>query len=305
LKQDRFIRIRNSLIRYYREIPLFYETAAGIYRLYKPGGLSIAEMRIAERRHPPLYIQLAHRLDAIRELQKGFNRELSRSIETGNPLEVKTTLVDLVEETLAEPRSGTLQVLPETVNVLVAGYSKRPEILKTFVAMSVRDYSTIIHCINVMALTIGFCLYADMTLKDSRRLGLAALMHDVGKSEIPGEMLQAPRKLTDEEFETIKRHPLIGSEIIRRRNRMGAGVALVALEHHEKLDGSGYPRGTRDISFGGQLVGIIDCYEALTNEDRPYRRAMSPLDTLKLLREDVENGKFSRQIFEKFCYSLV
>ena len=55
----------------------------------------------------------------------------------------------------------------------------------------------------------------------------------------------------------------------------------------------------------GQLLGIIDCYEALTNEDRPYRRARQPLVTLKLLKNDVQAGKFSRDIFEKFCYSLI
>ena len=70
-------------------------------------------------------------------------------------------------------------------------------------------------------------------------------------------------------------------------------------------DPSGYPKGTRNISYVGQLLGIIDCYEALTNEDRPYRRARDPLETLKFLKEDVQAGKFNRDIFEKFCYSLI
>ena len=103
----------------------------------------------------------------------------------------------------------------------------------------------------------------------------------------------------------MKRHPKIGESIIKFKNGLDGEIAQGALEHHEKLDGSGYPRGINHISFAGQLLGIIDCYEALTNEERPYRRAKSPLDTLKLIKQDVEAGKFDRKIFEKFCYSLI
>ena len=103
----------------------------------------------------------------------------------------------------------------------------------------------------------------------------------------------------------MKRHPKIGEYIIKIKSGIGGSIARGAIEHHEKLDGSGYPKGVQHISFVGQLLGIIDCYEALTNEERPYRRAKSPLDTLKLIKTDVEAGKFDRKIFEKFCYSLI
>ena len=136
-------------------------------------------------------------------------------------------------------------------------------------------------------------------------MGLSALLHHIGKTEIPANILRAPRKLTDHEFGVMKTHPKIGDLIIREKNKMGGDVALGTLEHHEKLDGSGYPKGTRHISYVGQLLGIIDCYEALTNEDRPYRRAREPLETLKFLKDDVKAGKFNRDIFEKFCYSLI
>jgi len=61
----------------------------------------------------------------------------------------------------------------------------------------------------------------------------------------------------------------------------------------------------KEISFDGQLIGLVDCYEALTNEDRPYRCATAPLEALKLIKEDVKNGKFNRDLFKKFCYSLI
>jgi HD-GYP domain-containing protein (c-di-GMP phosphodiesterase class II) len=305
VEQQNYIQVRNSQINYYKEIPLFYQTGTNSYGLYKPAGSSLSDMRIYQQRHPLLYIQEEHRLVAIQELQKGFSKEIAQSINTGNAVNVKTSLCDLVEETLDEPRSGTLKALPETVDSLITGYSEHPEIVKAMASISVKDYTTVIHSVNVMALTLGCCFHSNFKMHKTRRLGLSALLHDVGKTEIPVTILKAPRKLTDHEFKIMKTHPTIGNVIIREKNRIGGDVAMGALEHHEKLDGSGYPKGTRNISYVGQMLGIIDCYEALTNEDRPYRRARDPLETLKFLKEDVQAGKFDRDIFEKFCYSLI
>ena len=305
LPEKNYIPIRNSQINYYRDVGLFY-IVGGTFVLYKPPGKAMTDLRLDEERHPTeLYIHQKDRLTAIKELQKGFNRQIAKSIKTGNVMEVKSTLCDLVSETLTEPRSGTLKALPETVDTLVSGYSKNSEIIKTFASISFKDYTTVIHSVNVMALTLGFCFHSKISLPETNRLGLSALMHDVGKTEIPDSILKASRKLSDKEFKVMKRHPKIGESIIKFNNGLDGGIAQGALEHHEKLDGSGYPRGINHISFTGQLLGIIDCYEALTNEERPYRRAKSPLDTLKLIKQDVEAGKFDRKIFEKFCYSLI
>ncbi|UCD77775.1 MAG: HD domain-containing protein [Desulfobacterales bacterium] len=305
MNQQNYIRVRNSQINYYREVALFYQVGTECFGLYKPAGTSLTEMRLTQQRHPPLYIQASERIAGIKEIQKEFNKHIAESIKTGNAFKVKATLCDLVEETLAEPRSGTLQALPQTVDSLIAGYSEHPEIIKAFASISFKDYTTVIHSVNVMALTLGFCFHSNFSIQKTKKLGLSALLHDVGKTEIPSEILEAPRRLSDEEFKIMKTHASIGYDIIREKNKIGGDVALGALEHHEKLDGSGYPKGSRNISYVGQLLGIIDCYEALTNEDRPYRRARQPLETLKFIKDDVENSKFNRDIFEKFCYSLI
>jgi HD-GYP domain-containing protein (c-di-GMP phosphodiesterase class II) len=305
LEEKNYIAVRNSQINYYRDVGLYY-VEGDSFVLYKPPGKLLTELRLNEKMHPTqLYIHQNDRITAIKELQKEFNRRIAQSIKTGNAVEVKSTLCSLVEETLAEPRSGTLKALPETVDILVSGYAKSPQILKTFASISFKDYTTVIHSVNVMALTLGFCFYSKLSMHETKRLGLSALMHDVGKTEIPDSILKAPRKLTADEFKIMQRHPKIGEFIIKFKSGIDSSIARGALEHHEKLDGSGYPRGIKNISFVGQLLGIIDCYEALTNEERPYRRAKSPLETLKLIKRDVEAGQFNRKIFEKFCYSLI
>jgi len=305
LQEKNYIAIRNSQINYYKDVGLYY-IENGSFVLYKPPGKLMTDLRLSQERHPPeLYIRRKDRIVAMKELQAGFNQHIFKNIKKGNVKAVKTTLCGLVEETLREPRSGTLQVLPETVDMLVSGYSQNPEIVKTFASISFKDYSTVIHSVNVMALMLGFCFYSKKSLRETKRLGLSALLHDVGKTEIPDSILKAPRKLSSNEFKVMKRHPKIGEFIIKVKSGLDGGIACGASEHHEKLDGSGYPKGTREISYVGQVLGIIDCYEALTNEERPYRKAKSPLDALKTIKPDVEAGKFDRKIFEKFCYSLI
>jgi HD-GYP domain-containing protein (c-di-GMP phosphodiesterase class II) len=299
-----YIPARGSQLKYYIRVPLYCEMAPAVFRLYKPAGQSITESVVSPELLPRLYLQRKDRQEAFREAHKGFRREIQRSIENGDVATVKETLCHLVTETLAEPRSGNLQTLPETMDLLVAGYSRHPSIMRTFATISNKDYTTVIHSVNVMALTLNYCFHNGMAADETKRLGLSALLHDVGKAEIPSAILKAPRRLTPEEFDVMKSHPVIGEKLIRVINHLGEDVSLAAIEHHEKLDGSGYPKGLRRISFCGQLVGIVDCYEALTNEDRPYRCAKSPLDTLKMIKEDVKTGKFNPLIFEKFCYSL-
>ena len=81
---------------------------------------------------------------------------------------------------------------------------------------------------------------------------------------------------------------------------------MTALQHHEKLDGSGYPLHTTNIEEFAQIVSIIDCYEALTNDDRLYRKSMTPLNALEVIQaEIVDTGKFSKELFKNFAHLLL
>ena len=208
MDQPNYIRVRSSQINFYKEVSLYFQTSANTYCLYKPAGSCLSELRINQGKHPDLFILEKDRIVAIKEVQEEFNRHLSDSLKTGNAFKVKATLCKLVEETLAEPRSGTLQALPEAIDSLIAGYSDHPDILKTFASISFKDYSTVIHSVNVMALTLGFCFYSDFSIPKTKKMGLSALLHDVGKTQIPSSILRAPRRLSDEEFAAKKQEIL-------------------------------------------------------------------------------------------------
>ena len=119
------------------------------------------------------------------------------------------------------------------------------------------------------------------------------------------DILAAPRKLSDEDFAKIKSHPTQGYNLLKRCRFSNPEVKLTALQHHEKLDGSGYPSGLTQISKFARIISIMDCFEALTNDDRPYRDSMIPFKALDLIQRDVNDGKFDQDICAKFLYSLL
>jgi putative nucleotidyltransferase with HDIG domain len=302
---EEMIRARKVQMRHYR-VPLYVKTEGGEFVLYKPEGMLLQDMRVKSGKFPSeLFFRGEDKLQGIRELQQSFNQELKQHMESRDIAKMKNVLVELVTETLTEPRSGSLEGVAETVNILAAEYATQPGVLRTLVNVYYADYTTALHSVNVMALTLGFCLYSKHPLNDCKALGLAALLHDVGKTKIDQRIVRAERRLTDEEFAELKKHPTIGYDILRECDFSQDAVFQGAREHHEKLDGSGYPRGIRDVSAAGQIIGIVDSYEAVTNDDRPYRSAMDPFKALVLMKNEVEAGRLDRGLFERFAHSLV
>ena len=306
MKDTEYIPARKSQLKFYKEIELFNKVEEGGFVLYKKSGLTLGDMRLDEGIHPEnLYIKQSDKLAGLQEAQKGFNSQLKDDVRSGNPDKVKETLVTVVDETLMHPRSGSLEGFSDTMDVLVSDYSEESSVVSSILNMSTTDYSTVLHSINVMAFALGFASHMGYSQAKAKNLGLSALLHDVGKTKINQEILTAPRKLTDEEFAEMKSHTTKGYNILQGCNFASPDIALGAFEHHEKLDGSGYPNGKTKISMTSQIIGIIDCYEALTNDDRPYRSAMGVFDPLKeIIGKDVEAGKFNKDIYSEFVISL-
>ena len=140
------------------------------------------------------------------------------------------------------------------------------------------------HSVNVTLFALSLGLHQGLTSPELVELGIGALLHDLGKLKIKGAVLKKPGRLTDEEYEEIKRHTTLGYDILRRLQDLAPSSTLISLEHHERVDGTGYPRGLRkdEIHRFSRIVSVADVYEALT-ANRVYRKGYLPHQAYELL----------------------
>ncbi|MDH3591225.1 MAG: HD domain-containing protein, partial [Planctomycetota bacterium] len=141
------------------------------------------------------------------------------------------------------------------------------------------------HSRRVAELAVRFAGHIGLEERDLELLETGGKLHDIGKIGVPEEILNKPGKLTDEEFEAIKAHPVIGEQILRPLDFL-AEIQPIVRHHHERWDGRGYPDGLhgKQIPRLAALLSVCDAYDALTS-DRPYRRGMPESKALDILRE--------------------
>jgi len=164
-------------------------------------------------------------------------------------------------------------------------------------AIEAKDHSTHDHLKRVQ--TYAVQLGKDLGLGDAElnALRAASMLHDIGKLAVPEQILSKPGKLTPEEFDRMKIHPIVGAEILDRV-QFPYPVVPIVRSHHEKWDGTGYPHGLKGqaIPIGARILAVVDCFDALTSE-RPYRRAMSADEAMKHLIAEIETS-FDPQVVQ-------
>lgn len=157
----------------------------------------------------------------------------------------------------------------------------------------IREYDemTYMHSVNVSLICNCFAKWLGMNEEDQRTLTLAGLLHDIGKTNIPREILLKPDSLTEGEYKIIKTHTLEGYSLLRDK-KVDERIKMVALQHHERSDGSGYPFGKQgdQIESFAMITAIADVYDAMTS-DRVYRPRICPFDVVRMLQND-SYGKY-------------
>lgn len=142
------------------------------------------------------------------------------------------------------------------------------------------------HSVNVALLMSILGKHLQLERAYLHQCVTGALLHDIGKILIPDEVLHKPGKLTDEEFNTMKKHVTFSKKILQRNKRFAQASINVAAQHHERLDGRGYPKGLKgdEISSEGRMAAVVDIYDAVT-ADRVYHKGMTPSAALKRMLE--------------------
>ncbi len=172
----------------------------------------------------------------------------------------------------------------QTVDAIVDSAIRNPDTLLCLSKLSNYDEYTYAHCINVAAISVVFGEYLGLSREELVRLGLAGMMHDLGKTAVPSRIINKRARLTDSEFAEIKRHPEYGCDIITRQNTFEEDILEAVRDHHEKCNGSGYPdrRTRKDISPFARIISLADVYDALTS-DRSYKDAILPNKALAIM----------------------
>lgn len=172
-------------------------------------------------------------------------------------------------------------------------------------AAEFKDNETGLHVIRMSYYSAHIARKAGMTEDDVYMLLNAAPMHDVGKIGIPDNIILKPGKLNDDEWDIMRTHPQIGADIIGNHSDGLLHLAReIALAHHEKWDGSGYPAGLagEDIPFSGRIVAIADVFDALTTE-RPYKKAW-PVEKALAVMEGNSGSHFDPALVDVFFKSI-
>ena len=151
------------------------------------------------------------------------------------------------------------------------------------------DEYTFKHSVDVatMAMIIG----KQQCLPDKQiyELGVSGLLHDIGKTKVPASILNKPARLTDEEFAVMKQHSVFGYHMLQERNEFNNDICMAVLQHHEKINGNGYPLGfdAPRITPYARILAVADIYDALVTE-RPYKKAFSQKDAIELIMSMTE-----------------
>lgn len=186
------------------------------------------------------------------------------------------------------------------VDEISSSVLRSPGALISLARLKMADDYTYMHSVAVSALMVALAHQLALDETTRRQLGMAGLMHDLGKAMMPMEVLNKPGKLTDEEFAIIKEHPQAGYRLLADAATVSEIVLDVALHHQEKMDGSGYPHRLKgdQVSLHARMGAVCDVYDAITS-NRPYKTGWDPAEAIRKMAEWC-NGHFDERIFQAF-----
>lgn len=171
-------------------------------------------------------------------------------------------------------------------------------------ALKTSDEYTFKHSVDVATISMILAKQQQLSEKEIYEIGIAGLLHDVGKTKIPLEILNKPAKLTNEEFEIMKQHSVYGYRIIEKRHEFSRPIQLGILQHHEKINGSGYPLGTKADQIGhfAKILTVADIYDALVTE-RPYKSAFSQREAVEMIMS--MTSELDINAMQSFLHSMI
>lgn len=238
----------------------------------------IADSEYSSVRREPLEKEIV-RAREIKKEAKHAIRNIMEEVRFGRP--IKTEKVEKV------------------VDKMVDSIFRNQDALITLGRIKRADEYTYMHSMSVCVLMISFGKALGFNARQLKEVGIGAMLHDVGKMQVPEELLNNKGRLNDHEYEIMKKHVEYSHLLLEKTEGISELSVLIASQHHERLDGKGYPNCLKgdDISIYGQAAAIADVYDAMTSQ-RCYQRRYEPTEVLKKLYE--WNNLYNKDLVQQF-----
>ena len=210
----------------------------------------------------------------------------------------------IIQQAMEDVRMGralNMEAVSEVVGSMADSILRSPDALTSLTRLKQFDEYTFFHSVNTSALALSVGRHLGYAREPLLQLGTGMLLHDIGKTLIPLEILNKPGRYEADEFEIMKQHVLRGAEMLSNTTGLTDMYLKPTLEHHERVDGTGYPnrRSNKDLSQFGRIAAIVDIYDAVTS-DRCYHKGETPHDTLQLLYRLGTQGHVDGALVQQF-----
>jgi HD-GYP domain-containing protein (c-di-GMP phosphodiesterase class II) len=249
------------------------------------------------------------RLKFINIMDIYIDDEISKGIEVNDVIsdstrnQAKVVIREIMEHSKKKTKFNSAKA-KIVVNYILDDLLSNRNIVVNLSDIKTKDNYTYEHSVNVCVLSLVTGIKLGLNQLKLRDLGIGALLHDIGKVEIPSEIILKPSNLTNEEYEIIKTHTIKGYELLKTDIHMRATSAYVALGHHERIDGNGYPlkRGKENIHDFARIVAVADVFDALTS-DRVYRKKLKTFEALEYIT-CMEDTQFDKEVVKCFLETI-
>ena len=236
-----------------------------------------------------------------------FDEHIPYAQELGTAQVVQKEAQIVVRNIMNDVRMGKnieSERVKKVVNSMVDSILRNPDALVSLTQMKNYDDYTFLHSLDVCILALSMARHMSLSRDQMMEIGIGALLHDVGKMRIPPQILKKPAPLNETEWVEMRKHPIYSSEIMEASHDLPDKSKELALQHHERCNGKGYPFGLKAETMGlfGQIAGVVDFYDAIT-ADRPYRKAIPPHEAI---RQIYEKGRleFDQLLVERFIQCI-
>jgi putative nucleotidyltransferase with HDIG domain len=209
-------------------------------------------------------------------------------------------------QSLAQGESGTsVSSAQDIVASIMKGIRQDAHLFHQLMQMQSHDDYTVTHSLNVSAIVVAQATALNLPENRLQEIGLAAMLHDIGKEKVPSEILQKPGKINSQEFARMAEHPVAGAKVLRKMDCGSDLPVIVSYEHHIKYDGSGYPKesSSKPLHPVSYMTQIADVYDALRTY-RPYRESLDIKTTLSIM-EKGRGTEFEPRFYDNFLRTVL